>query len=169
MSDFKTLWEKYPSTHQMKSTCRNTQAESNNPHDNYCAINLSECFNKSGFSVNGARGVKCWGHKGPNHILRAEDFADWLTRLPPSIVSLRESIDPKKFQNLLEGRTGIVFFKDYWTRGNERTENRSGDHIDLWNKNKITSGSMFARNISEFLGFDSDLNASREIAFWEVS
>lgn len=29
-------------------------------------------------------------------------------------------------------RTGIVFFKDYWQRNTDFGENRTGDHIDLW-------------------------------------
>lgn len=79
-----------------------------------------------------------------------------------------EKINPSTFQDDLDGRTGIIFFKDYWTRGNESFSNRSGDHIDLWNKNEITSSSMFVRGIIEFFGRVSDLNESKEIWFWEV-
>ena len=72
------------------------------------------------------------------------------------------------FQNSLSGRTGVVFFKDYWQRQGESVGGRSGDHIDLWNKSRITEGSMMYRAIIEFLGFVSDLNKSREVWFWEV-
>ena len=61
-----------------------------------------------------------------------------------------------------------IFFKDYWRRGKESFEQRSGDHIDLWNKDRISSSSMFTRSILEFIGRVSDLNKSREIWFWEV-
>ena len=44
-------------------------------------------------------------------------------------------------------------------------KDRSGDHIDLWNKNRITGGSMFYRSIIELFGFVSDLNKSREVWF----
>lgn len=79
-----------------------------------------------------------------------------------------EKIDPSKFQEALSDRTGVIFFKDYWRRGGESHANRSGDHIDLWKKNKTTGHSMTYRSIIEFLGFVSDLNASKEIWFWEV-
>ncbi|WP_227712335.1 T6SS effector amidase Tae4 family protein [Marinobacter zhanjiangensis] len=59
-------------------------------------------------------------------------------------------------------------FKDYWQRGNETDANRSGDHIDLWNKSEITSSSMLYRSFAEFFGMVSDLNNSKKIWFWEV-
>ena len=68
----------------------------------------------------------------------------------------------------LAGRTGVVFFKDCWSRTNETFEGRSGDHIDLRSKNGITRGSMLYRSLIEFLGFVSDLNKSRKVWFWEV-
>ena len=61
-----------------------------------------------------------------------------------------------------------MFFKDYWQRGKETFDNRSGDHIDLWNKDELTGGSMLTRTIYEFFGIVSDLNKSKEILFWEV-
>ena len=77
-------------------------------------------------------------------------------------------INPKSFQDDLDGKTGIIFFKDYWQRGNESPDNRSGDHIDLWNEDEITGGSMITRSIYEFFGVVSDLNNSKEVWFWEV-
>jgi len=44
-----------------------------------------------------------------------------------------EKVNPDSFQETLKDRTGIIFFKDYWRRGNEPVNGRSGDHIDLWN------------------------------------
>ena len=68
----------------------------------------------------------------------------------------------------LAGRTGVIFFKDYWTRGNEPFANRSGDHIDLWNKSRISGASMLYRALIEMLGLVSDLNKSKAVWFWEV-
>ncbi|GAB59305.1 hypothetical protein RNAN_2300 [Rheinheimera nanhaiensis E407-8] len=102
------------------------------------------------------------------HILLAEQMADWLFKSNIKGLGQRESILPAEFQEKLEGRTGIIFFKDYWTRGNESFANRSGDNIDLWNKDRITSSSMFTRSILEFFGRVSDLNQAKEIWFWEV-
>jgi len=79
-----------------------------------------------------------------------------------------EEIPPQNFQSLLKGRTGVIFFKDYYQRGSQKFANRTGDHIDLWNKNKIISSSMWWRSVIEFFNIVSDLNASKKIWFWEV-
>nr|WP_306663285.1 T6SS effector amidase Tae4 family protein [Saccharophagus degradans] len=63
---------------------------------------------------------------------------------------------------------GVSIFKDYWMRGKEEFEARSGDHIDLWNKNEITSSGIGMRSIYEFFGTVSDLNKNKEVWFWEV-
>jgi hypothetical protein len=34
------------------------------------------------------------------------------------------------------GRTGIVFFRNFWGPGSQ------GDHIDLWNGNRMTHGEV---------------------------
>ena len=69
-----------------------------------------------------------------------------------------KKILPGSFQTELKGKTGVIFFKDYWQRGKERFEARSGDHIDLWNKDEITGQGMFMRSIYEFFGVVFDLN-----------
>jgi hypothetical protein len=144
------------------------QPKSSSPFGNYCAINLSDALIKAGVSTVGAKVKKCWGHGGMKHILLAEEMAGWLKISHFSWLGKLEKIDPISFQDDLDGRTGIIFFKDYWQRGDESLSNRSGDHIDLWNKDEITSSSMFTRNILEFFGRVSDLNKSREVWFWEI-
>ncbi len=129
---------------------------------------LSECLIKSGININQYKGNKYWSHTGPKHILLAEDLADGLTKHHPKAFSAVQKIQPQSFQEQLKGKTGIIFFKDYWQRGRESFENRSGDHIDLWNKDRITSSGMFIRSLLEFLGRVSDLNKSKEIWFWEI-
>ena len=57
---------------------------------------------------------------------------------------------------------------DYWQRGGENPNAHSGDHIDLWNKGRITIGGMFMRSVYEFFNVVSDLNKSKAIWFWEV-
>lgn len=37
--------------------------------------------------------------------------------------------NPERGEQYHIGKTGIIFFKDYWRRENEKTP--SGDHIDL--------------------------------------
>lgn len=169
MPNFQTLWDNFPDHEEMAKRCQNKQGNGNSqPFDNYCSILLSECLNKSGVLVNACPGQKCWSHPGNKHVLRAEELANWLAKSPPAGFKSKEDISASSFQKDLSGKTGVIFFKDYWQRGNETTDNRSGDHIDLWNKNRITGGSMLYRSLIEFFGIVSDLNMSKAVWFWEV-
>lgn len=168
MSKFKMLWKNYPNKQVLSSTCFNKQKDSSEPFSDYCAILLSECLIKSGISIASYKGNRCWSHLGPKHILLAEDLAKGLRASPPKEFGQMIEVNPKSFQKELAGKTGIIFFKDYWPRRNESEQTRSGDHIDLWDKNKITSSSMFMRSIYEFFGALSDLNRSKQVWFWEV-
>ncbi len=114
------------------------------------------------------KGNKCWSHQGKKHVLLAEDLANGLGKNAPPGFNKMTKIHPASFQDKLYDKTGVIFFKDYWRRGKESFKNRSGDHIDLWNKGNITSSSMFIREVLEFFGRVSDLNNSKEIWFWEV-
>lgn len=168
MSKFKEIWGNYPDKNLIRARCQNKQANSSTPFGNYCAIMLSDALIRSGVSTTSAKVKKCWGHSGMKHILLAEEMAIWLSKSNFSWLGKTQKINPKNFQDDLDGKTGIIFFKDYWTRGNESFPNRSGDHIDLWNEDEITSSSMFTRGILEFFGRVSDFNESKEIWFWEV-
>lgn len=169
MPSFNTLWDNFPDKDKVKTVCTNKQKDSNKAFDNYCAILLSECFIKSGIDTNSFSGTKCWSHKqGKKHILKAADLATAIDSHLTSGFSKREKIMPASFQSILKDRTGVIYFKDYWQRGKESFDNRSGDHIDLWNKDEITGQGMFLRSIYEFFNAVSDLNKSKEIWFWEV-
>ena len=169
MADFKTLWDKFPDQDELEKICFNKQPRSDTqPFDNYCSIVMSECFARSGIQVDRCPGAKCWSHAGSKHVIRAEDLANWLAASPPAGFGRKEVIAPASFQADLAGRTGVIFFKDYWTRGNEPFANRSGDHIDLWNKSRISGASMLYRALIEMLGLVSDLNKSKAVWFWEV-
>lgn len=171
MLEFEKLWNNFPEKSVLQARCRNEQPDgSSKPFTDYCAIMLSEALIRQGVSTTSAKVKKCWSHqgKGMPHILLAEDLAQWLSKSSIGGLGSEEKIKPETFQDDLKGRTGIVFFKDYWRREGQTFENRTGDHIDLWNKDKITSSSMFTRGLLEFFGRVSDLNDSKEIWFWEV-
>jgi hypothetical protein len=88
------------------------------------------------------------------------------------------------WKTALGGRTGIVFFKDYWRRRGEMKGVGSGDHIDLWNRDSLTPGwASFLRfsigidrlpNLNPFTRADdnqnwySDLGKSSAIWFWPI-
>jgi Type VI secretion system (T6SS), amidase effector protein 4 len=167
MSKFEILWGNFPDDKIVKSQCQNKQKDGSKPFGNYCAILLSDCFNKSGISVAKYKG-KCWSHSGPKHILLAENLANGLRTSRPKGFGEMIKVTPASFQDELKNKTGVIFFKDYWQRGSQSFDNRDGDHIDLWNKNEISSSSMFVRSIAEFFRYSSDLNKSKEVWFWEV-
>jgi len=104
-------------------------------------------------------------------------------RLFCGLPSKPETVTGKDWEKKISDRTGIIFFKDYWTRKNETEANRSGDHIDLWNKNTLTpSVESFMRfrlsvnyvpnPVNRIRGtggnWYSDLSKSTQILFWEV-
>jgi hypothetical protein len=170
MVAFKVLWDSFPNKDEMAKKCVSKQTPSGaQPFDNYCSILMSECFIKSGISLERCSGQKCWSHPGSKHVIRAEQLASWLAKSPPTGFARKLAVQPASFQTDLSGRSGVIFFKDYWTRGSESFANRSGDHIDLWNGSRITSTWwMGFREVQEWLGFVSDLNKSKEVWFWEV-
>jgi len=168
MITFNTLWKNFPDKEAIKVRCRNKQPTKSTPFENYCATLLSECFIRSGIDLSLLSGDRCWSHQGKRHIIRAEELGNALKKKIPAGFSQPKKIEPGSFQTILDEKTGVIYFKDYWRRGKESFAQRSGDHIDLWNKDRITSSSMFTRSILEFLGRVSDLNKSREIWFWEV-
>lgn len=168
MSKFKMLWNNYPDKKLLSAKCFNKQKDSSKPFSDYCAIMLSECLIKSGINISSYKGNRCWSHPGSKHILLAEDLAKGLKASPPPGFGKMIQVNPKTFQKELADKAGVIFFKDYWPRGNEPEQTRSGDHIDLWDKDKITSSSMFFRSVYEFFGALSDLNRSKQIWFWEI-
>jgi len=168
MIKFEKLWSNFPQKETIKKACTNKQKNGDKPFTDYCAIMLSDCFIKSGIDISQFKAKRCWSHVGKKHILLAEELANAIEANTPSGFKPMKKILPGSFQSLLAGKTGVIFFKDYWQRGSESFKSRSGDHIDLWNKDEITGSGMFMRSISEFFGVVSDLNKCKEIWFWEV-
>ncbi|WP_175947361.1 T6SS effector amidase Tae4 family protein [Burkholderia pyrrocinia] len=79
------------------------------------------------------------------------------------------------WRSKIEGRTGIVYFSGYWARDTDSHGQTTGDHIDLWNKDTLTSPGIGGR-VTSFLRFRvgvgaawySDLGKSKQILFWEI-
>jgi len=169
MADFDTLWKNFPRDDAIKTRCEEGKGV---PFKDYCAIRLSECFQVAGVPMNRFAGAKCWSHRGLKHAIRAQDFADFLIKTPPSGFGKPVKVDPLEFKTVLADKTGIIFFKDYWQRGSgakkETFQNRSGDHIDLWNKGEITSSGMFMRSVYELFGVVSELSQAKSVLFWEI-
>lgn len=171
MSLFDTLWSRYPyNTSILKKRCFNDQpgTENDKPFSDYCAIMLSECLIKSEVDISTLPGKRCWSHGGTKHFLLAEQLANALAADPPAGFGGKEDIAPADYESTLDGRTGVIFFGDYWQRAGQSFENRSGDHIDLWNDNRTTGRGRWSQDLREFFGLASDRNSAKKIWFWEV-
>jgi len=158
---FGKLWDDYG------SGISHTDKDGNELFSDYCAINLSEALIESGLSP---EGTHCWGTCSTknNHVIRAQELADWLQNNLAGV----EVLTGDNFESHIAGKTGIVFFQNYWQRPGE--EGRTGDHIDLWNKNEMGTYGMIRTwirttipTLGEYLGM-SDLRKSTQILFWEI-
>lgn len=98
---------------------------------NQCAIRIGEALAKSGVNLDSFKGAKCWHKHNPPHILRAEELALWLKSPFSPVKKIEEFEGVNGFQSI-NGKKGIIFFKDYYGPGNQ------GDHIDLWNGSRLT-------------------------------
>lgn len=179
MITFQQLWDNHPAITGNDNPCT-TNGKVN--FSNQCAIRVGVSLAKSGvktYLIPGA--THCWHKhdKSKGHIIRAEELANGLNKFYIAGLHKMVKVSPGNFSKELSGKKGIIFFKDYWQRtNNEKKEsfrNRSGDHIDLWNGNKITSPDSWARihlRIGNFglhsFGFYSDLEDSKSIWFWRV-
>ena len=168
---FEELWKNYPKN---KSDYQHNAKEIKD----YCAIKVSISLIKSNIQLKGSfKGAFCWGCKdGGIHAIRAHELANWLKKRPFAGCPKVEIITGKEFRKKLNERTGIVFFKDYWQRNADHGENRTGDHIDLWDGrglDKLASqdalGNFLGNTLGLYLdGIYSDKNKSKEVWFWEI-
>lgn len=175
---FNDLWNAYPEgkvPHIDPKSGKDTM-------DNHCAIRVSDALYHCGVKLKSFKGVKCWCCPTPDengkgiHAIRAQQLADYLKQRPFAGCPNAISVSPTSFQEELAGKTGIIFFKDYWVRSGQTQ--RTGDHIDLWNENELAGsgavGSFFRANfggfIEERLPFLSlsDFHKSTEVLFWEI-
>jgi hypothetical protein len=171
---FSDLWSSYPGGQPYKDP------KTGNPpkgYENQCAINLSAAIHGAGVEMKSFKGavVEMGGRR---LAIRAEELSTWL-KLQPFCGLPRhpEDITGASWEEKIKGRTGIVFFADYWSRASEKAP--TGDHVDLWNGSRLTAVgasffSTFARNLGineVFPGTNygySDIRKSKIILFWEI-
>jgi hypothetical protein len=109
-------------------------------------------------------------------VLLATDLASKIDYKTKGISSIkRKELTGATYETYVNGKTGIIYFEDYWKRAGETDETKSGDHIDLWNKNELASNGLIKswvrRTFPEFsedwLSM-SDLKKSKKVIFWEI-
>ncbi len=174
---FAEFWKHYPSS----DPCVNPQTGVK-AYDDQCAIRLGMALERSGVSFKTFQGPRCeFGPRGNGMVLRAEMLMQWLLTRPFAGCPAAISYPGKDFQQRLQGHTGIVFFKDYWRRAGEKYP--TGDHIDLWNRDRLTpsfeSFGRFSLGIRRMPSLNpfapsgqnwwSDLENSRTVTFWVIA
>lgn len=109
-------------------------------------------------NLNACHKTKCWfGHA--NHVIRAQELADWLSTgvaLGAPKKYSRGNAKQYDFKSLvlndINGRSGIVFFRNFWGTGNQ------GDHIDVWNGIFMSGNNMH----HDYAG------RSEQVWFWSI-
>jgi hypothetical protein len=163
---FANLWSSYPTENPCKGI------------ENQCATRLSVALQGGGVSFKTYPG----GKKPPCGILVAQELADWLSGGNPHRFKgegTTEKFPGSEWRQKVDGRTGIIFFQDYWKRSTDKGGATTGDHIDLWNKNTLSrfgwaSFFRFSLGIPRIPNpfgdgnWYSDLSKSRAVWFWEV-
>lgn len=167
MSTFSRLWAKHPNVTGEPSLL------DKKVYENQCAINLSAALVRVGVSMNGYRGTLSWQKDKPKYPIRAQELANWIasgaSHIPTSTERFtgKEAFGREGGKAGMTGRTGIVFFQNYWGPGAQ------GDHIDLWNGSRLTDWRTWARiniRIGDYglhnLGAGSDFQKSKAVWFW---
>jgi hypothetical protein len=166
---FNTLWYNYPSK-QIEHLGKNKK----DIYENHCAINVSEALYQSGIRYAG----NCTAQSCPNgggHIIRATDLKikiDASTKNVKTII--RTSLKGSTYESFVKGKTGIIYFEDYWHRPTDAEGVRTGDHIDLWDGNETASDGAFWTWVRQTFPQlaerynSSDLSKSKIVIFWEI-
>lgn len=156
---FKTLWENHPNVKG------DTPILDKKAYGNQCAINLCAALIRSGVSFEDYRGAMSWQKGKPKYAIRAQELANWLSLRPRFPGSSVVKIKPKNFEDEISKKSGVIFFQNYWGRGNQ------GDHIDLWDGSQLTYTESIAQIYLRFesFGYGSDFHKAESIWFWGVS
>jgi hypothetical protein len=169
---FSALWNAYPNS---KPYVDKKTGDPPQGFENQCAIKVSVALHGAGVEMKSFRGAHVL-IDGKYAATGATDLASWLkSQRIPGISSPAVNVTGEDWQEKIKGKTGIVYFADYWARPGE-TKNRSGDHIDLWNGGRLTASGLegaavtflrFGLGVNSGPGF-SDLGKAATILFWEV-
>lgn len=181
---FAQLWAAYPDS-SIKHIDTTTHKDVFSDH---CAINVSQALLTCDIKLKTFTGTRCWNCPTPDsstqkgvHAIRAQELSDYLMTRPFPGCPQPVVLSGENFEKNITGKTGIIFFKDYWLRGSEKVP--TGDHIDLWNKNELAgSGSIstflrltfpdFTETITSFFageeGRVTSLFKAKQVLFWEM-
>lgn len=161
MPAFSTLWSNHPNVKG------DTPILDKKNYENQCAINMGAAWLRSGMTLSGYMGVLSWEKDKPKYPIRAQELANWFTTPHSHLPFKLQKFRGKEVFEKIGGKTGIIFFQNYWGAGNQ------GDHIDLWNGSRLTDWRTWARihiRIGEYglhnLGAGSDFQKAASVWFW---
>lgn len=176
---FQELWTAYPQAAPCLDPATGKAA-----FEDECAIRFGTCLAGVGITNKSFKGETCWFHEHPrSHMLRAKEVAQWLHLQPFAGCPKPGTITGSDWKDKIKGRTGIAFFGSYWRRSLKEKQ-PSGDHIDLWDGERLTPSTettlRFSLGISRVWNplsavgigpenFYSDLAQAKTILFWEIS
>ena len=170
MTTFARLWSQHPNVTGEGPLLDKQQ------YENQCAINVGAALQRAGVALSSYRGAWSWQKDKPKYPIRAQEMANWLASGASRLATKTEKFGAKEAFGREEGkkgmmgRTGIVFFQNYWGTGAQ------GDHIDLWNGSRLTDWRTWARihvRVGDYglhnLGAGSDFQKAQSIWFWQVA
>lgn len=158
MPTFRTVWDNHPNV-KGDSPLLDKQV-----YVNQCAINMSAAWLRSGMKLSGFTGTLSWEKDKPKYAIRAQELANWFetpfSHLP---FKVKKFVGREAFENI-RGKTGVVFFQNYWGAGNQ------GDHIDLWNGSRLTDMLSWVRINARIgsVGLGTDYRKAQSVWFWKL-
>jgi hypothetical protein len=180
MVQFVDLWRGHPINESVTAPCIA-------PHDltnmegqsismgypvfaNQCAIRMGVALRRAGVTQGQMGGcAHCAVHpREEMHFINASQLANAIARgnLPGvGPIEKYKGAEAAEYYPKLFGRTGIIFFQDYWKRSSD-SGRPTGDHIDVWNGYR--SSAKWLLEWFAWLGYYSNYGNAGEICFWEV-
>ena len=89
---------------------------------------------------------------------------DWMASPVNPLHSKVEKYSGSEVFDKIKGRSGVIFFQNYWGRGHQ------GDHIDLWNGYRLTDWASWIRIYARFrsYGLGTDYRKAESVWFWPL-
>jgi hypothetical protein len=180
MVEFADLWRGHPINESVTAPCIAPQDLTNLEGNkiamgypvfaNQCAIRLGVALRRAGVKDGQLGGcAHCSVHpRSEMHFINASQLAHAISGASLPGVGAVEKItgaNAAEYYPQLFGRTGIIYFQDYWKRSTD-SGRATGDHIDVWNGYR--SSAKWLLEWFSWLGYYSNYANAGEIWFWEV-
>ncbi len=138
MPTFHQLWINHPmnGSPPEQHPCRDRKGVVHAILENQCAVRLGLALQGAGVKTDSVSGARCWNGHGQKHILRVLDLVPWIEKQAAMIGCKKKTVHKGVTSADFATKNGIVYFQNFYGRNNQ------GDHIDLWNGQKIAKGDL---------------------------